>query len=469
MSSADDQNSGGAGETANDRLGDQQGTPASPAPAPPPFTQRGPKTFVPSAEQQARHEQDRLQQEKMQALLDHISAFRQGPEQEGWDADAYALITQIPGQSLGPLTTMLAHGAAIRVKLEHFQEAQDNLTGRLATAELERDILKRDALIAQRIAAVSAARTRDTPRSGGFALHSNFGMKGPNSATSALSATSAASTTVVTSVQIQGHTKHLSDPLTSHMARAFRTWALGEQREGRIVHLPALIALATQKTITGRFRLLSEGKGFAPEYPDGASSIADKAALVTLAANPTTWWLDWPLPTFLDCLIRAFPNERAGAYSQVKTLEELLGDITLTVNVSDFAPLSKYIGAVHEACELASPREEGNEKHCVKALHAGFSVKDTDSVSRQFRVQLDIVFGGSLPPDIATYLMEVDREYHRAVTAETTSKAYSSNGRIAKRALENGEQPDRRNGGGGRGRDGDRGGRGYGRGGRPRW
>jgi hypothetical protein len=63
---------------------------------------------------------------------------------------------------------------------------------------------------------------------------------------------------------------------------------------------------------------------------------------------------------------------------------------------------------MYEACELASPREEGNETRCVKALHAGFSLKDTDNVSRQFKVQLDIVFGGSLPPDIDTYMLEVD-------------------------------------------------------------
>ncbi|KAJ1407849.1 hypothetical protein B484DRAFT_403703 [Ochromonadaceae sp. CCMP2298] len=421
MSSADDQNTG---ETANNRI-NEQGTPASPGPNLPPFTQAapGPETFVPTEEQRLRHEQDALQQTKMSTLLGHIQAFRQGPEIEGWDAEAYEMLTRIPGLALGPLTTMLSHGAAVKDQLKDFEILQADLADQLKTATAERDSLRMSALIDKRIAAVSAARVQDTPGSGGFALHSNFGAHGPEGPHSAMSATSATSGTVVASVQIQGHTKHLSNPLTSNMARSFRTWALGERREGRNVHLPALIALAAQKTISGRFHMLSDQRGFCPEFPEGASSASDKAKLKILAANPATWWLGWPLPTFLDSLIRAFPSERAGAYSTTKTLEELLGEVTLAVNVSDFAPLSKYIGAIHEACELASPREEGNEKACVKALHAGFSMKDTDSVSKQFRIQLDIVFGGSLPPDIDTYILAVDREYHRAVTAETTSKA----------------------------------------------
>ncbi|KAJ1398013.1 hypothetical protein B484DRAFT_406794 [Ochromonadaceae sp. CCMP2298] len=286
----------------------------------------------------------------------------EGPEIEGWDADAFELLTQIPGLALRPLNTMLSHGKAVREQLEHFNSLQYDLTTQLKAATGECDTLKMSALIDKRIAAVTAARVQDTPGSGGFALHSNFGAPGPEGPTSALSAASATSSTLVTFVQIQGHTKLLADPLTSHMARAFRTWALGEQREGRSVHLPAL---ATPKTITGRFRLLSEQKGFCPEFPEGVSSDINKTALKTLAANPVTWWLSWPLPTFLDALICAFPNERAGAYSTTKTLEELLGDITLAVNVSDFTPLSKYRGAVHEACELASPREERNETACV--------------------------------------------------------------------------------------------------------
>ncbi|KAJ1382726.1 hypothetical protein B484DRAFT_411370 [Ochromonadaceae sp. CCMP2298] len=336
MSSADDQNSG---EMANNRI-NEQGTPASPGPNLPPFTQAapGPETFVPTEEQRLLHEQDALHQAKMSALLDHIQAFRQGPEIEGWDADAYEMLTRIPGLALGPLNTMLSHGAAVKDQLKDFEVLQADLTAQLKTATTERDSLRMSALIDKRIAAVSAARVQDTPGSGGFALHSNFGTHGPEGPTSALSASSATSAQVVTSVQIQGHTKHLSNPLTSNMARSFKTWALGERREGRNVHLPALVALATQKTISGRFRMLSEQRGFCPEYPEGASSDTDKAALQILAANPATWWLGWPLPTFLDALVHAFPPERAGAYSSTKTLEELLGEISLAVNVSDFAP-----------------------------------------------------------------------------------------------------------------------------------
>ncbi|KAJ1387842.1 hypothetical protein B484DRAFT_460792, partial [Ochromonadaceae sp. CCMP2298] len=149
MSSADEQNTG---ETANDRL-NEQGTPASPGPNLPPFTQApGPETFVPTEEQRLRHEQDALQQTKMAALLGHIQAFREGPELEGWDADAYVLLTQIPGVALGPLTTMLSHGAAVRD-----QNLQADLTAQLKAATAERDSLNLSALIDKRIAAVSAA------------------------------------------------------------------------------------------------------------------------------------------------------------------------------------------------------------------------------------------------------------------------------------------------------------------------
>ncbi|KAJ1403234.1 hypothetical protein B484DRAFT_405155 [Ochromonadaceae sp. CCMP2298] len=76
MSSADEQNTV---ETANDRLGEPE-TPTSPDPNLPPFTQaRGPETFVPNAEQRARYEEDKLQQEKMATLLGHLHAFHQGP------------------------------------------------------------------------------------------------------------------------------------------------------------------------------------------------------------------------------------------------------------------------------------------------------------------------------------------------------------------------------------------------------
>ncbi|KAJ1419432.1 hypothetical protein B484DRAFT_400184, partial [Ochromonadaceae sp. CCMP2298] len=197
-----------------------------------------------------------------------LTVIADGPEIEGWDADAYELLTQIPGLALGPLNTMLSHGAAVREQLEHYNSLQDDLTTQLKAATAERDTLRMSALIDKRIAAVSAARVQNTPGSGGFTLHSNFGTPGPEGPTSTLSAASATSSTLVTSVQIQGHTKHLSDPLTSHMARA--------------------CSLATQKTITGRFRLLSEQKGFCPEFPEGVSSDIDKTALKNLAANPAT-------------------------------------------------------------------------------------------------------------------------------------------------------------------------------------
>jgi hypothetical protein len=36
---------------------------------------------------------------------------------------------------------------------------------------------------------------------------------------------------------IQGHTKHLSDPLTHNMVMAFRSWAMTEVREGRTLYM----------------------------------------------------------------------------------------------------------------------------------------------------------------------------------------------------------------------------------------
>jgi hypothetical protein len=394
MSQPGGENSGGS---EHDRLPGSQETPQTPSAAPPPFTQINPETDNdPTAEQRRLHEADTLQQERMATLIGHLRAFRQGPEHADWDGDAYEALTRIPGLALGPLAEMIGHGAEIRTRLDHFKESQSDLQDRLDAATFECRRLEAAALVEARVAAVTRARTYDPPASGGFALHSNFGAPGsggPNSATSATSASSATSAPMVTSVQIQGRTMHLADPLTSHMARAFRGWAMGEQREGRVVHLPALIALATQRTITGRFRLHSEQRAFCPEFPLGATSEADKAHVKVLAADPATWWLSWPLQTFLDALIRAFPSEREGASASIKTLEELMGDILLPVNASDFAPLSKYRGAVYTACELAAPREAGNETNCVRALHAGFSGRDVSAASREFKTQLDITFG----------------------------------------------------------------------------
>ncbi|KAJ1391802.1 hypothetical protein B484DRAFT_408635, partial [Ochromonadaceae sp. CCMP2298] len=115
----------------------------------------------------------------MAKLLAHLQAFRQGPEVAGWDADAYELLTQIPGLALGPLAEMLAHGAAVREQLDDFTAQQTNLTAQLAAAVKERDTLRMSALIDKRIAAVSAARVPHDPSgSEGFTLHSNFGAFG---------------------------------------------------------------------------------------------------------------------------------------------------------------------------------------------------------------------------------------------------------------------------------------------------
>jgi hypothetical protein len=225
----------------------------------------------------------------MAALIGHFSAFRQGPEHTDWDVEAYDALTRIPGLALGPLADMLSQGAEIRLQLDEFTSSQATMWSQLNSMTMERDRLKAAALVEARVAAENRARTYDPPASGGFALRSSFGAPGSGASTSTTSAP------MVNSVQIQGRTMHLSDPLTSHMAHAFRGWALGEKREGRLVHLPALIALATQRTISRRFRLCSEQRAFCPEFPLGATSKEDKAHLKILVAEPATWWLIWPL------------------------------------------------------------------------------------------------------------------------------------------------------------------------------
>ncbi|KAJ1398501.1 hypothetical protein B484DRAFT_438394, partial [Ochromonadaceae sp. CCMP2298] len=123
MSQPGEQNSGE--ETEHNRLHGSQETPANPAAAiPPPFTQRGPEDIDPALEQQRLHTADTLQQERMALLIDHLRAFRQGPEDADWDGDAYEALTRIPGLSLGPLAQMIGHAAAVPLQLDDFEAAQ---------------------------------------------------------------------------------------------------------------------------------------------------------------------------------------------------------------------------------------------------------------------------------------------------------------------------------------------------------
>ncbi|KAJ1396314.1 hypothetical protein B484DRAFT_472316, partial [Ochromonadaceae sp. CCMP2298] len=232
MSQSSEQNPGG--ETEHHRLHGSQDTPATPAAAvPPPFTQLGPEDVNPATEQERMHAADKIQQERMAELIGHLRDFRQGPEHADWDGDAYEALTRIPGLSLGPLTQMIGHASAARLQLDDFEAAQIAMQAKLDAVTFERNRLQAAALVDKRVAAVSNARVQNPPASGGFSLHSRFGTPGSGESNSATSATSATSAPMVTSVQIQGRTMHLADPLTSHMARAFRGWALGEQREGR--------------------------------------------------------------------------------------------------------------------------------------------------------------------------------------------------------------------------------------------
>jgi hypothetical protein len=114
---------------------------------------------------------------------------------------------------------------------------------------------------------------------------------GATSATSAISATSTSS--VQTSVMIHGQTKHLGDPLTHNMVRAFRQWAMSEAREGRT------ICLSGHSEVD--HWLCSEQPGICQEVPYGACSDADMARLKVLADSPPDWWMAWPIDFDKDC------------------------------------------------------------------------------------------------------------------------------------------------------------------------
>ncbi|KAJ1423548.1 hypothetical protein B484DRAFT_465002, partial [Ochromonadaceae sp. CCMP2298] len=149
MAENDEQNTGGS--QSDNRFAGSSETPVSPTLAPPPFTQVAPEIFVPSEEQRQLHAQDALQQQRVADLLHHLAGFRNGPEDENWDSDAYEKLTQIPGIALEPLGVMLGHGSAIRSQLVYFQTAQADLTAQLAAVTRERDRLTQSALIDQRV------------------------------------------------------------------------------------------------------------------------------------------------------------------------------------------------------------------------------------------------------------------------------------------------------------------------------
>jgi hypothetical protein len=65
------------------------------------------------------------------SMMHDLEGFRQGPEMEDWDAEAYTMLMQIPGTALGSLADMLAHGVEIRKRLEHFNERQDSMRAAL--------------------------------------------------------------------------------------------------------------------------------------------------------------------------------------------------------------------------------------------------------------------------------------------------------------------------------------------------
>jgi hypothetical protein len=134
-----------------------------------------------------------------------------------------------------------------------------------------------------------------------------------------------------------------------------------------------------------------------------------------------------------------------------QTLEERFSKIKLSVQVSDFTPLTRYLGEVHQACELSQPKVPGDEVQCVKRLHAGLSGTDTSTATATFKLQLDTAFAGRLPATINKYLLEVDRQYGLAARADALSRMYSGQ-RIGKsHNNRDSDEPGGRGGGGGGG------------------
>jgi hypothetical protein len=191
-----------------------------------------------------------------------------------------------------------------------------------------------------------------------------------------------------------------------------------------VVQYGTLISAAARRMISLRFRLNAEQAGFCSEFPNGARSAKEIAELDALCATGDQWWMDWPDQTFFDCLVRAFPKETEGTAAMSQTLEERFSKIKLSVSVTYFTPLTRYLGEVHQACELSQPKVPGDEVQCVKRLHAGFSGTDTSTATITFKQQLDTAFAGRLPATINMYLLEVDRQYGNAARADALSRAY---------------------------------------------
>jgi hypothetical protein len=254
-------------------------------------------------------------------------------------------------------------------------------------------------------------------------------------------------------------------PLTNTSVRGFRTWGIRELKEGRPVQYGTLISAAARRMISLRFRLNAEQAGFCDEFPNGARSVAEIAELDALCATGDQWWMDWPDLKFFNCLVRAFPKETEGTAAMSQSLKERFSKIKLSVSVSDFTPLTRYLGEVHQACELSQPKVPGDEVQCVKRLHAGFSGTDTSTATSPFKIQLDVAFANRLPATINRYLLEVDRQYGMAARADALSRMYSGQ-RISKsHNNRDSDEPGGRGGGGGGGSKGGGGGRGGGAGG----
>jgi hypothetical protein len=248
-----------------------------------------------------------------------------------------------------------------------------------------------------------------------------FGTQ-PGSAGSNFGATSASAGQSVVIHALPGHTKTLCIPLYNKDVKPFSRFLLSEAADGRNVQLRALSTPAAITQISARVRLLSESRGFSPEYPEGARGAEEEAVLDRL--TDTDALLDWPVQVLADNLVRAYPPEVSGAAALGRSLEEICREIHLRVDLSNFLPLTKYLGEVEEAKGEAAPRVPGVEVQCVKNLHAAFLGKEPSQSSTTFKLELDTRFAGKLPTTIAKYTLAVDREYQKAAAATALAKQY---------------------------------------------
>jgi hypothetical protein len=256
------------------------------------------------------------------------------------DEAAYNAVNAITGNALPSLVQLMEDGITMQQDLqlngEHYAKAIQR------TRETASELLGAQAEINDLRAQLFNAKDIGQGASLQTPYFSHFARTGGDfTAGSATSAASTSATSATQSVMIQGHSRSLATPLDSAMVRAFCVFLLAEEADGRNVRREALITPAARTVIRLRFRLLSEQRGFCPEFPEGARGPTEEAELDKLAEADS--WIRWSTRQLTDCLVRGFPSETRGAAALGQTLEEGLREINLKVSTSDFKLLTRYL------------------------------------------------------------------------------------------------------------------------------